>query len=43
MDGDPVLDGDSVDNVDRDDDDDDDGVVGGPTVDAYVDLAKTAC
>lgn len=48
MDESPGPSGDGVDNVDQDDnddndDDDDDGVVSGPTVEAYVNLAKTAC
>ena len=40
-------DGNSVDGISRenidDEDDDDEGDVAGPTVEAYVDLAKTAC
>lgn len=43
MDESPGLSGNGIDNVDQDHDDDDDGVVGGPTVEAYVNLAKTAC
>ena len=30
-------------NDGNNDDDDDDGVVDGPTVEAYIDLARTAC
>ena len=37
------IDGDSAGNVDEDEDDDDGGDVTGPTVEAFVDLAKTAC
>jgi hypothetical protein len=35
--------GDNADNIGEDEDDEDDGVVAGPTVEAYVELAKTSC